>query len=166
MPRSRSKITGYIKKGKITPEYESWRHMKSRCDNPNNPSYHNYGGRGIDYHPDWEYFENFIADMGVCPPGYTIDRIDNDGNYTPDNCRWASRAEQTRNASYNNVFSADGRSQIQQDWANELGVSWQFLYYRLNIKGQTMQEIYDELKGESPSANSMTRLKGAKNVLR
>lgn len=81
-----------------SPEYVSWRHMKQRCTNPRRKEYPHYGGRGISVCERWQTFANFIADMGLRPgPKYTLDRVNNEGNYEPDNCRWATRTEQSRN---------------------------------------------------------------------
>src|SRR5262245_12762694 len=78
-------------------EYLAWKNMRARCFNPRHPNYGNYGGRGIVICASWHSFETFLADMGECPIGLSIDRIDNDRGYEPGNCRWATRAEQTRN---------------------------------------------------------------------
>ena len=82
----------------ITTEYRSWVAMLSRCQNPQNDSWSNYGGRGITVCKRWQSYENFLTDMGRKPaPMHSIDRIDVDGNYEPANCRWASKKEQVAN---------------------------------------------------------------------
>lgn len=80
-----------------TPTHDSWTAMKQRCNNPNSRHYENYGGRGITYDPRWESFENFLEDMGERPEGMTLDRIDFNGNYTKENCRWESGSVQVHN---------------------------------------------------------------------
>lgn len=72
--------------------------MKQRCTNPKAPNYQYYGGRGIKYCERWEKFENFLADMGVRPEGMSIERMDNDGDYEPGNCKWATQVEQVHNS--------------------------------------------------------------------
>jgi len=103
-----------------TPMYRRWYNIKSRCTNPNNEKWARYGGRGIALRKRWMTFANFYADMGDPPsPEHTVDRIDNDGPYSPENCRWATTLEQANNRSSNWVV--DGATIAQH--ARSLGVS-------------------------------------------
>lgn len=84
-----------------TPEHRAWKALRGRCNNPNDPAYANYGGRGIRVCERWNSFDNFLADMGLKPtPKHSIDRIDNNGNYEPGNCRWATDSQQNKNKRY------------------------------------------------------------------
>ena len=95
LPKSHGHFVGGRKS---SPEYNSWASMLSRCRNRKNADFKNYGGRGIKVCKRWHKFEGFLADMGSKPsPEHSLDRIDNDGSYTPENCRWATYQEQISN---------------------------------------------------------------------
>lgn len=80
-----------------TPTWHSWKNMKDRCCNPNHYAFNDYGGRGIKIHEEWNSFESFLSDMGVKPSDKTLERVDNNKGYSPDNCVWASKTSQSRN---------------------------------------------------------------------
>jgi hypothetical protein len=117
-----------------TPEHRTWRSIKYRCHDPDCPGYARYGGRGIKVCDRWrDSFENFLADMGKRPSAeYSIERVNNDGDYEPGNCKWATRGEQRRNASHARIYEFNGKRQVIKDWANEYGFSPTTLYYRLS----------------------------------
>lgn len=113
---------GHCKNHECSRTYLAWQSMKSRCTDPNNKHFHNYGGRGISVCEHWQQFENFIADMGECPPSLEIDRIDNNGNYEPGNCRWATEAQQHRNQRSNRVFTVRGMTACLSDLVKHFGI--------------------------------------------
>lgn len=116
-----------------TPLHSIWRGVIARCK-PNYPEAHNYYDRGIRVCERWQTFENFKADMGERPSDkHSIDRIDNNGNYEPRNCRWATAKEQLRNTRRNRIVTFQGVSRCVTDWAEQLGFSVSCLKHRLNI---------------------------------
>lgn len=106
--------------------YHLWRGMIARCENPNYPSYHNYGGRGIGVCREWaDSFDRFLADVGMRPtPAHSLDRYpDNNGDYRPGNVRWATAAEQAVNKRSNRLITVDGDTRPLCEWADRLGCS-------------------------------------------
>jgi hypothetical protein len=91
-----------------SPTYHLWGMMKQRCTNPKRKEWKNYGGRGITYDPSWEDFEVFLSDMGEAPKGLSIDRIDVNGNYCKENCRWATDEQQANNTRRNRIYTVRG----------------------------------------------------------
>lgn len=107
-----------------SPEFRIWSGMKERCRNPNNPRYKDYGGRGITVCPEWEdSFEQFLVDVGPRPsPEHSLDRLDNDKSYCPENVRWATPKEQARNRRTTILLTMAGRTQTIEEWAEALSV--------------------------------------------
>ena len=104
-------------------EYKVWLSMRQRCHQKNNKSYHRYGGRGIRICKRWQSFENFLADMGRRPSQrHTLDRRDNDGNYEPSNCRWATSRVQANNTSRNRKITIRGKSMNLNQWCRHFKV--------------------------------------------
>jgi len=116
-----------------TPEYYSWRAMKIRCFNPNYPRYSDWGGRGITVCDRWKNsFENFLADMGTKPsPKHSLDRIDNDSDYSLKNCKWSTRVEQANNQRTNHLITIGNETWTIAQWAKKMGFSEQLIYRRL-----------------------------------
>lgn len=113
-------------------EHRIWSGMKQRCENPNDPSYAHYGGRGIAVCPEWRSFEQFLADMGRRPSlKHSLDRIDNNKGYSKENCRWATSSEQNRNHRRNRRLTFNGETLHILDWAQRLGLTQQALQGRL-----------------------------------
>lgn len=114
-----------------TRTYYAWRSMRSRCNNPNNPSYEHYGARGITYCPEWESFDQFVSDMSEAPEGLTLERVDTNLGYSPKNCRWATMTDQLNNQRRNRVIEFNGERRTIGQWAVLLGVQYDALWRRL-----------------------------------
>ena len=123
-----------------TPEYRIWHHVLDRCNRPQDAAYHYYGGRGIKVCDRWHTFENFYADMGPRPQGLTLERIDNDGDYCPENCKWATWFEQANNTRRNTTYlTYNGVTKRIGIWALELGCKPDTLRRRLK-RGWSMEK--------------------------
>ena len=114
------------------PEYEVWSAMRARCNNPKNKSFRNYGGRGIRVDPRWDDFALFISDMGRRPDGMTLERLNNDGDYTPGNCVWATWGEQVRNRRTSVTVELHGVVKTVPEWSAELGIPMSTIYGRIS----------------------------------
>lgn len=116
-----------------------WGGMRDRCYNPNFPRYHRYGGRGITV--EWEDFGSFFADMyPTYQDSLTLDRINNDGNYSKSNCRWATQKEQSNNRSTNVYIKHSGKTFTASQWAKHLGMKISAFNAR-RYKGWSMEKI-------------------------
>jgi hypothetical protein len=118
-----------------TTEFRVWSLMRNRCSNPRTLGYADYGARGITVCDRWRHahggFENFLADMGPRPNGTSLDRRDNDGNYEPGNCRWATRQEQARNKRSNVRLTVDGVTKTAVEWAEVVGIDAKIIRQRV-----------------------------------
>ncbi len=129
-----------------TATYHSWQGMYRRCYNKYDPKYSIYGARGIKVCERWlELFENFYEDMGECPNGCSIDRIDNNGDYSKENCRWATSKEQANNRRCSKIHIYNGKKQNQKDWSKEFNISPSMLERRLT-HDKTFEWCYEYYK--------------------
>lgn len=132
-----------------SPEYRAWSHMKERCSNIKAQEYESYGGRGIKVCERWLKFENFYADMGDRPSNkHSLDRIDNDGNYEPDNCRWATGIEQVlnRRTNKNNTSGYKGVSFDKRKgrWTAQMSVNYKHVFLGYFDDPEQAHEVYLE----------------------
>lgn len=118
--------------GAASREYRAWARMRTRCGNKNTHDWKDYGGRGIRVCARWRKFENFFADMGACPAGCSLDRIDVNGNYSPRNCRWATVEQQVNNRRNTRWITWRGVRMTMTQWARKKGRSAGWLHKRLS----------------------------------
>lgn len=115
-----------------TDHYRRWQGMLNRCGNENSASYKNYGGRGITVCERWLTYTNFISDMGYPPTSlHSLERINNNADYQPSNCKWATRSEQSKNKRSNRIISFNGITKTLKEWALEIGIDQSSLRERL-----------------------------------
>lgn len=131
---------GHAIRNKHTRTYRSWANMLSRCNNKNDTAYQWYGGRGIQVCSRWSMFENFLMDMGECPSGLTLDRINTNGGYCKDNCRWATNKQQHRNKRSNRLLTHNGETKCVAEWAETVGISQRALANRIDVHGWSVEK--------------------------
>lgn len=129
-----------------TSTYTIWANMLDRTLNSSNSHYPNYGGRGIGVCDRWKDFRNFVADMGLRPKTLTLERIDNNGGYGPDNCKWATRSEQAFNRRTSRSFSFAGKTQSLAAWAREYEMGHTTLKARLDAGWSTERALTHRLQ--------------------
>lgn len=133
--RDRIRETHFTHGKSGTNEHRAWLKMVERCSNSRNPAYKNYGARGISVCPRWrgeKGFENYLNDLGPKPsPYHSVDRINNNGNYEPSNCRWATPREQCNNTRSNRKYEFNGKVKTIREWSDETGLKYQTINHRL-----------------------------------
>lgn len=152
--------------GKRTVEYRAWAAMKARCYNKGNKEYYSYGGRGIMVCERWlNSYENFIEDMGRKPGDeYSIDRIDNNGNYEPGNCRWATDLQQLNNTSRNVFIEYNGERKTASQWAKFFNISQHSILWR-HKKGMTLEKVFSKNKLEKQNVIYVTYMGGKRRFV-
>lgn len=128
----------------LLSENQIWRSMKYRCSNPKHKQFYDYGGKGIKVCDSWlNSFENFYRDVGPRPSLlHTLDRKNGNGNYCPDNCRWATKLEQQNNTKSNKFIEYNGKTQTVAQWSRELGLRQSLLHYRLCKQGWSVERAF------------------------
>ena len=136
---------GHTTRGKYSRVYWIWHAMRQRCSNKKFTAYRRYGGRGISVCREWDHaggFESFLAYMGEPPPGMTLGREDNDGNYEPGNVGWETCAKQSRNRCNTRLYELDGKSLVLTDWCKIYGINLSTANKRLR-KGVALKDALE-----------------------
>lgn len=139
-------VHGMNRQGERHPVYRVWAAMLTRCENSNFSAYKNYGARGIKVCDEWHDAKVFIdwALANGWQKGLTLDRINNGGNYEPDNCRWATRKENNRNKRNNRLITFDGKTQTMVEWADELNIPYYTLKHRISTYHWSIERALTE----------------------
>lgn len=134
---------GHSMNRRTSRTYNTWVSMRYRCTKPDFMGFANYGGRGIKVCDRWlNSFDNFLADMGTRPPGKTLDRIDNDANYEPSNCRWATRTEQARHQ-VTTMVTHEGTTRSAGEWERLLGLTKGLIFHRVK-SGWPLHRVFEK----------------------
>jgi hypothetical protein len=163
--RQRKKHGGAVnaRQGKANPLYHLWRGIKDRCLNPKSKHYHRYGGRGITMHQAWvDDYAVFATYVGAQPDGMTLDRIDNNGNYEPNNVRWATRKEQANNRVTNTIVEHDGKAMTLSQWADHFGLPYVVINSRWK-KGEQPPELFEPRR--TKLRDSLVEFRGERRTL-
>jgi len=131
---------GHNRRGSRSSLYKVWCNMLNRCDNPDNPNYPLYGGRGITVCDEWKDFNKFLEGVGERPANHTLDRIDVNKGYEPGNVRWATLSEQARNKRTNRVLALGDKSMCVADWVDETGLSSSLIINRIEYLGWSVEK--------------------------
>lgn len=148
---------------KYPREYQSWSNMNSRCYDPDSTGFEYYGERGVTVQDSWKRgrsdskgFKNFLSDMGERPEGYTLDRIDTEGNYEKENCRWASSDTQANNKTNNHYIGCNGETLTLSQWATKVGIDANTILYRIR-RGWSVKEALGLVEREKPFVSKLPK---------
>lgn len=136
---------GHARKGKVSITHLVWQKVVSRCTNPNNPNFARYGARGIKVCDRWHIFEHFLEDMGERPSRkHSIDRVNNEGNYEPGNCRWATNVQQARNRRSSRFLEFNGKKATLAEWSEITNINAQTISRRVGKLGWSVEQALTE----------------------
>ena len=150
---------GHARVNNHSRTYRVWTSMWSRCTNPKTVCWVDYGGRGISVCERWKSYKNFLTDMGEAPPNLSLDRVDNDKGYMPDNCRWATQGEQSINKRNNRLVTIGDETKPLSLWLRESGISFTTALYRLKRGWESHKAIF-----EPPDEMQSRRRRGRRQV--